>query len=162
MQPLTPADVLAALDAKNTGIQIQFFDQSTATSAEAAAAANTELGSIVKSIVFFADTQPVVVLASGDQRVDDRKIAAFYNVGRKKVRIATVEECIAVVGYPPCSVPPLGHRTANLPIFIDQMLSRYEQVYGAAGAPNAIFPVPYSQLIEITGGKVMDIAKESA
>ncbi|MBZ0306802.1 MAG: hypothetical protein K8I82_12100 [Anaerolineae bacterium] len=52
MQPLTPADVQAALDAKNTGIQIQFFDQSTATSAEAAAAANTELGSIVKSIVF--------------------------------------------------------------------------------------------------------------
>lgn len=84
MQPLTPEDVQAALDAQNTGIQIQYFEQSTATSEEAAAAANTALGSIVKSIVFIADTQPVLVLTSGDQRIDDRKIASHYNIGRKK------------------------------------------------------------------------------
>ncbi|KAB2906406.1 MAG: YbaK/EbsC family protein [Anaerolineae bacterium] len=161
MQPLTPEDVQAALDAQNTGIQIQYFEQSTATSEEAAAAANTALGSIVKSIVFIADTQPVLVLTSGDQRIDDRKIASHYNIGRKKVRIATADECITIVGYAPGGVPPLGHRTPNLPIFIDRMLSRYDRVYAAAGAPNAIFPIPYQQLIEITGGTVMDVVKDS-
>lgn len=161
MQPLTPEDVQAALDAQNTGIQILYFEQSTATSEEAAAAANTELGSIVKSIVFIADTQPVLVLTSGDQRIDDRKIASHYNIGRKKVRIATADECITIVGYAPGGVPPLGHRTPNLPIFIDRMLSRYDRVYAAAGAPNAIFPIPYQQLIEITGGTVMDVVKDS-
>jgi prolyl-tRNA editing enzyme YbaK/EbsC (Cys-tRNA(Pro) deacylase) len=160
MQPLTPEDVQAALDAQNTGIQIQYFEQSTATSEEAAAAANTELGSIVKSIVFIADAQPVLVLTSGDQRIDDRKIASHYNIGRKKVRIATADECITIVGYAPGGVPPLGHRTPNLPIFIDRMLSRYDRVYAAAGAPNAIFPIPYQQLIEITGGTVMDVVKD--
>lgn len=161
MQPLTPEAVQAALDAQNTGIQIQYFEQSTATSEEAAAAANTELGSIVKSIVFIADTQPILVLTSGDQRIDDRKIASHYNIGRKKVRIATADECITIVGYAPGGVPPLGHRTPNLPIFIDRMLSRYDRVYAAAGAPNAIFPIPYQQLIEITGGIVMDVVKDS-
>lgn len=160
MQPLTTPDVQAALDAKNTGIQVKIFEQSTATSAEAAAAANTELGSIVKSIVFFADAQPIVVLTAGDQRVDDKKIAAHFNIGRKKVRIATADDCVAIVGYAPGSVPPLGHRTPNLPILIDTSLARFELLYAAAGAPNAIFPVRYEQLIAITGGQVMDIVKE--
>lgn len=159
MQPLTSTDVQAALDTQNAGIQVRHFEQSTATSAEAAAAIQTELGSIVKSIVFWVDTQPIVVLMSGDQKVDDKKLAAHYNVGRKKIRIATTDECVAIVGYPPGSVPPLGHRTPNLPILIDQTLSRFDQLYAAAGAPNAIFPVTLAKLTELTGGQPMDLAK---
>ncbi|MBI5931436.1 MAG: YbaK/EbsC family protein [Chloroflexi bacterium] len=161
MESLTSQDVQAALDALGTGIRIQTFETSTATSAEAAASIGTTLGSIVKSLVFIADTQPLVILASGDQRIDTRKLAALYNIGRKKVKVATMEECVTIVGYAPGGVPPVGHRN-RVPILIDQTLGRYEMVYAAAGAPNAIFPIPYAKLVEITAGQVADVAIDAS
>lgn len=160
MEALTPQDVQAALDAFNLGLKVQFFEQSTATSQEAADAIGTELGTIVKSLCFMVDGQPVVVLAAGDQKIDDRKLAALYNVSRKKVKIASPEECVLHFGYPPGSVPPVGHRTTGLPVYIEDSLARFEQLYAAAGAPNAIFPVTYSQLLQITGGRVADLKRE--
>lgn len=159
MDSLTPQDVQSALDAKGLEVQVRFFDNSTATSIQAAENIGTSLGSIVKSLVFIVENQPIVVLASGDQKVDTRKIAAIFNVGRKKVKIASAEQCIEYIGYAPGGVPPLGHRT-QVPIFIDQTLSRFETVYAAAGAPNAIFPIALATLIEITGGAVQDVVVE--
>ncbi len=160
MESLTIQDVQAALDGLGTGIRVQTFETSTATSAEAAASIGTTLGSIVKSLVFMADGQPLVILASGDQRIDTRKLAAMYNISRKKVKVATTEECVTIIGYAPGGVPPVGHRS-RVPILIDQTLGRYEMVYAAAGAPNAIFPIPYAKLVEITGGQVADVVIEA-
>ncbi len=160
MEPLTSQAVQAALDALGTGIQVQIFETSTATSAEAAASIGTTLGSIVKSLVFMVDGQPLVILASGDQRIDTRKLAAMYNISRKKVKVATTEECVTIIGYAPGGVPPVGHRS-RVPMLIDQTLGRYEMVYAAAGAPNAIFPIPYAKLVEITGGQVADVVIEA-
>ncbi len=159
MQPLTPQDVQKALDAFGLGLKIRFFDQSTATSQEAADAIGTELGAIVKSLCFIVNGAPVIVLAAGDQRVDDRKLAALYDVSRKKVKIATPEECVEIFGYSPGSVPPVGHRTPGLPIYIEDSLGRFTQLYAAAGAPNAIFPVTWAQLHQITGGQDADLRR---
>ncbi|GAB4573556.1 MAG: YbaK/EbsC family protein [Anaerolineae bacterium] len=159
MEALTPADVQQVLD--SFGLKIRFFAQSTATSQEAADAVGTELGSIVKSLCFMVNGQPVIVLAAGDQRVDDRKLAAYYGVSRKKVKIASAEECVEIFGYPPGSVPPVAHRTPNIPIFIEDSLARFEQLYAAAGAPNAIFPVTFEQLQALTGGKILDLKRDN-
>ncbi len=159
MQPLTPADVQAALDQLNTGIQIRFFENSTATSQQAADNIGCELGQIVKSLAFIIDEKPIIVLASGDQRVDDKKLAAIYNVGRKKVKTASPEQCIEIYGYAPGGVPPLAHRTPGLSIYIDDSLKRYEQLYAAGGAHNAIFPITLVQLEQITHGQFADVAK---
>lgn len=161
METLDAATVQAALDALQLNIQVQFFATSTATSEEAAASIGTTLGSIVKSIVFMVEGNPIVVLAAGDQRIDTRKIAALYNISRKKVKTARPEECIEYIGYAPGGVPPLGHRTP-MPIYIDQTLSRFETVYAAAGAPNAIFPITFPTLIQITGGQVIDVVESGA
>lgn len=160
MEPFTPEHVQVALDRFGLGLKIRLFEQSTATSQQAADAIGTALGTIVKSLCFMVDGQPVVVLAAGDQRIDDRKLAALYNTSRKKVRIATAEQCVAILGYAPGSVPPVGHRTPNLPIYIEDSLGRFTQLYAAAGAPNAIFPVTYEQLQQITGGTVADLKRE--
>ncbi len=160
MEPFTPEHVQAALDRFGLGLKIRLFEQSTATSQEAAEAIGTALGTIVKSLCFMVDDQPVVVLAAGDQRIDDRKLAALYNVSRKKVKIATPEQCLEIFGYAPGSVPPVGHRTAGLPIYIEDSLGRFTQLYAAAGAPNAIFPVTYEQLQHITGGTIVDLRRE--
>ena len=159
MQPLTVADVQAALDRAGLATQIRLFDSSTATSQMAANNIGCELGQIVKSLAFFVDGQPILVLASGDQRVDDRKIAELYGVGRKKVKIASAEDCIAVYGYAPGGVPPVGHRTAGLPTYIDASLQRYEQLYAAGGASNAIFPITLAQLIGVSNGKVIEVVR---
>ncbi len=158
MEPLTPEDVQTALDAFELGLRVQFFEQSTATALEAAEAIGTAPGTIVKSLCFMVNGQPVMVLAAGDRRVDDRKLAAIYEVSRKKVRIATPEQCVEIFGYPPGSVPPVGHRTP-VPVYIEDSLARFTQLYAAAGAPNAIFPVTYEQLLHITGGRVADLQR---
>jgi prolyl-tRNA editing enzyme YbaK/EbsC (Cys-tRNA(Pro) deacylase) len=160
-QPLTPADVQAALDRLGLGVQIRFFENSTATSQMAADNIGCTLGQIVKSLAFIVDGKPVVVLASGDQRVDDKKLAELLGVGRKKVKIASAEECVAVYGYEPGGIPPVGHRTAGLPIYIDDSLQRYEQLYAAGGAHNAIFPITLTQLQSATGGQIANVRRDA-
>jgi prolyl-tRNA editing enzyme YbaK/EbsC (Cys-tRNA(Pro) deacylase) len=161
VQPLTPADVQAALDRFAPGVKIQFFETSTATSQQAADNIGCQLGQIVKSLAFMIDEKPIVILASGDQRVDDKKLAALFNVSRKRIKTASAEQCIEIYGYAPGGVPPVGHRTVSLPIYIDDSLKRFEQVYAAAGAHNAIFPIPLAQLAAITGGTFADVKRDN-
>lgn len=156
----TAQDVQHTLDQLAPEIQVRFFDSPTATSQQAADNIGCELGQIVKSLLFIVDEVPVVVLASGDQRVDDRKLAALHETTRKKIKIATPDQCVTILGYLPGSVPPIAHITQGLTIWIDNALERYTQVYAAAGADNAIFPVTLARLIEITGGKLADVRRE--
>lgn len=160
MQALTPAQVQAELDRLNTGIQIRFFENSTATSQLAADNVGCELGQIVKSLAFMVNGQPILVLTSGDQRVDDRKLAALYAVGRKKVKVATPAQCVEIYGYAPGGVPPIALRTPDVPVHIDDSFQRYEIVYAAGGAHNTIFPIPLAQLAVITGGQFADVKRD--
>jgi prolyl-tRNA editing enzyme YbaK/EbsC (Cys-tRNA(Pro) deacylase) len=159
MEARTSDDVQAVLDALGLDIQVQVFDTSTATSQEAADSIGTSLGSIAKSLCFLVGSEPVVVIASGDQRVDDRKLGALRGVSRKKVKIADAESTVRATGYAPGGVPPVGHANP-LPVLIDQTLSRFELVYAAAGSPHAIFPIPYQTLVDVTDGEVVDVWKE--
>ena len=161
MQPMTPDDVQTVLDSFSFDIKIIFFDSTTATSQQAADNIRCEVAQIVKSICFFAGEQPVIVLTSGAQRVDDKKIAALQGVGRKQVRAAKPEECVDIFGYAPGSVPPFPHRTTGIITYIDQTLQNYTVLYAAGGAHNAIFPVTLAQLISVTGGTITDVIKEA-
>ncbi|MCU0496092.1 MAG: YbaK/EbsC family protein [Anaerolineae bacterium] len=158
---LTPDDVQRALDASGLGLMITFFEASTATSQQAADQIGCQLGQIAKSLLFIVDDQPIVIIASGDQKVDDKKLAALRNVNRKRVKIATPDQCIAITGYAPGGVPPLGYRTPGLTLYLDDALQRYEQIYAAAGAHNAIFPVRLDQLALLTGGTFADVKRDS-
>jgi prolyl-tRNA editing enzyme YbaK/EbsC (Cys-tRNA(Pro) deacylase) len=158
---MTPEDVQAVLDRHQLGVRITFFDTTTATSQQAADNIGCDVAQIVKSICFFAADQPVVVLTSGAQRVDDKKIAALRGIGRKQVRAAKPEECLDVFGYPPGSVPPFPHRANGIITYIDQTLQAYDVVYAAGGAHNAIFPITPAQLIAISGGTISDVIKEA-
>ena len=161
MESLTPEHVQKSLDTFNFGIQIHFFENSTATSQLAADEIGCQLGQIAKSICFVVEDKPVVVIASGDQRVDDRKIAALLGVSRKQVKFATPEQCITLIGYAPGGVPPLAHRTQPRAVYLDDSLKRYQQIYPAGGASNAIFGVTLDQLATITGGTFADVRRES-
>ena len=162
MEPLTPADVKPVLEAFDPTIKILAFETSTATSELAAEAIGCKVSQIAKSICFIIDeTTPVVVITSGDQQVDDRKVAALFNVGRKKVKMAKPDECVSIFGYVPGSVPPVAHRTP-VKIYLDATLKRHTDVYPAAGSASACFGITLEGLQKLTGGTFADVVRDAA
>lgn len=152
--------VQAALDQLRLGISVIEFESSTATSQQAADNVGCHLGQIVKSLGFMiSKTTPVLVLASGDQSIDERKLAALFGVGRKRARMMNAEQCLAVLGYAPGGVPPIAHRGSGFAVYLDETLKRFDTVYAAGGAANAIFPVPLSLLREVTRGIFADLVR---
>jgi Cys-tRNA(Pro) deacylase len=154
--PLKPAAqrVQDALRARGLEVEVIEFAETTRTSAEAAAAIGCEVAQIAKSLVFTAGGAPVLVIASGVNRVDTRKLAEA--AGGKAAR-ADAEVVRRATGFAIGGVPPVGHATP-LPVFIDRDLLALGRIYAAAGTPNAVFPLTPDDLVRITGGRVVDLA----
>jgi Cys-tRNA(Pro) deacylase len=140
-------------------IQILEFDQTTRTAADAAAAIGCQVGQIVKSLLFTVGRDPILALVSGNNQLDDRKLAAFHQVGRKQVRRANADMVKQITGFSIGGVPPFGHQE-TLPIFVDQDLLDFELVWAAAGTPYAVFAIAPAELVKATGGQVMDIRQD--
>jgi prolyl-tRNA editing enzyme YbaK/EbsC (Cys-tRNA(Pro) deacylase) len=119
------------------------------TSQEAADHLGVAVGQIAKSVIFRsrADDRAVLVIASGDKRVDERKVAALAGaIGR-----ADAEFVKRKTGFSIGGVAPLAHSEPPLAL-IDRELLRFEVVWAAAGHPNAVFPMQPAQLEALTGG----------
>lgn len=121
------------------------------TSQQAADALGVGVGQIAKSLVFTVNGSPVLVIASGANRVDEAKLAAL---GGGIVRRADPETVKQATGYTIGGVAPLGH-PGPLPIYIDADLLRYELVYAAAGVSECVFPLTPDELVRATGGRVV-------
>ena len=154
--PDAVARVQAALAAAGVEARIVEFAESTRTAQDAARALGTSAGQIVKSLVFLADARPILVLASGANRVDTSKVARL--AGAARVEKATADATREATGFSIGGVPPVGHRTA-LPVYVDQALLTYDLVYAAAGTPHAVFPIEPSMLVRLTSGTVADLAE---
>jgi len=111
---------------------------------------------IVKSLVFMADDSPVMVLMSGDRRVDPAKLSAA--VGGAVVRRASLDEVRAATGYAAGGTPPLGH-VQPLDTVADRSLERNEQVWAAAGTPTTVFPIEVERLVDLAGARWVDVAE---
>ena len=159
MQAMEVRDVQAALQALALDTKVIEFGSSTATSQQAADNIGCQLGQIVKSLGFMVNrATPVLVLASGDQTIDERKLATVFGVGRKKVRMMTAAQCLDLLGYTPGGVPPLAHRR-TVDVYLDDTLRRFQIVYAAGGAANAIFPIELETLHRVTNGAFADLAR---
>ncbi len=152
-----PARVLAALRAKGVEAQILEFPQGTRTAPEAASAVGTTAAQIVKSLVFLADGRPVLVLASGANRVNVTKLAGVASANA--VEKASADVVRDATGYAIGGVPPVGH-ARRLPVYIDRDLMVFDVVYAAAGTPNTVFPIDPRILQRLTGGTVADLREE--
>jgi prolyl-tRNA editing enzyme YbaK/EbsC (Cys-tRNA(Pro) deacylase) len=138
------------------GFRVLEFEQSTHSSAEAADAVGCDVAQIAKSMMFrAADGQPVLVVASGANRVDETKVAALL---RQKIKRADPAFVLANTGVAVGGVPPFGHISAPL-TFLDRDLERYETIWAAGGSPNAVFALTPADLVRLTGAAFADIAK---
>lgn len=146
--------VQAALRATGVDAEVLEFPAGTRTAEDATRALGTSVAQIVKSLVFLADGRPILVLVSGANRVDTRKLAALC--GAQTVVKADAETVRRATGFGIGGVPPVGHRRA-LPTFLDQDLIGHAIVYAAAGTSNAVFPVAPDHLLRITGAHPADL-----
>ncbi len=125
------------------------------TAQDAADALGVELGQIAKSIVFRrrSDDAAVLVVTSGDRRVDTAKVAALVGaLGR-----ADADFVKAATGFSIGGVSPVGHLRPPV-ILVDRELFRFERIWAAAGHPHAVFPLSPAELAELTGAPVAEVA----
>lgn len=134
------------------------FGEAVRTVAEASAALGVEEGQIAKSIVFQSGDRFGVFVAAGDNRISNRKVRKI--MGGKSVRIALPETVLEVTGYEIGAVTPLGLLQA-LPIFIDETLARFAQLYAGGGSKQSLLPLDYQELLRLTGGAAVDLKADA-
>jgi prolyl-tRNA editing enzyme YbaK/EbsC (Cys-tRNA(Pro) deacylase) len=147
--------VQAALDAEGIGLAVVQLPDSTRSAAEAAAAIGCEVAHIAKSLVFRGERSgaPVLVIASGANRVDENAVAERIGEPVGKADADYVRE---QTGFSIGGVPPVGH-LSRLRTLIDVDLLSLAEIWAAAGTPNAVFKLNPSQLMQLTGGEVVAI-----
>jgi len=146
--------VIKVLMKFDSNLKVQALSSSARTALDAASSLNCEVGAIVKSLLLRTDDGFILCLVSGDRRCSLNKVKKILN--KKDVSMANAEEVKNQTGFSIGGVSPVAH-LENIKILIDSSLSRYENVYAAAGHPNSIFKIAYKQLIELTKGKEEDI-----
>jgi prolyl-tRNA editing enzyme YbaK/EbsC (Cys-tRNA(Pro) deacylase) len=135
---------------------VRRFPEGTKTAGDAARAVGCEVAQIVKSLVFMADDTPVLALTSGASRVDTAKLAAL--AGAAAVRRASPEEARSATGFAVGGTPPFGH-PGPVATFVDRDLLGHDEVWAAAGTPDAVFALPPARLVDLSHGTVADLAE---
>ncbi len=142
---------------KDYGLSCQVVEmlETTRSALDAAQAIGCEVGQIVKSLVFKGkQTQkPVLVVASGANRVNVKKIGKLVS---ESIKMADPDFVREKTGFAIGGVPPLGH-PLPLETFIDADLFNHDEIWAAAGNPNAMFKLTPDDLKKITGGQVVSV-----
>lgn len=136
-------------------VEIRRYPAGTRTAADAAAAIGCDVAQIVKSLVFAADGEPVLVLTSGANRVDVDRVAEL--LGAARVTKADADLVRSATGFAIGGTPPFGH-PAPLPTLVDRDLLDHEIVWAAAGTPDSVFPLAPDVVVVRSGGTVADVA----
>ena len=144
-------EFIAQFDPK---LRVLALNTTARTAKDAAESLGCAVGAIVKSLVFRADDTFLICLVAGDKRCSLNKLKKV--ISKKDVCMANAEEVKTNTGFSIGGVAPIAH-LKKLNILIDQSLGRFQSVFAAAGHPNSIFKIEYSQLVQMTKGEVKEI-----
>ena len=137
-------------------LEVIELSSSARTAIDAAKSLKCEVVAIVKSLLFKADNNFVLCLVSGDKRCSLNKLKKIINT--QNVSMATPEEVKQTTGFTIGGVSPVGH-IKELKIYIDSSLSRFKEIFAAAGHPNCIFKINYESLIGLSNGEKKDFVE---
>ena len=131
----------------------------TPTVPAAAAALGISTDQIVKSILFLVNGEPLLVIANGTARVDYKKLANYLGISRRRVKLATAEQVLAIAGFMVGSVPPFGHKR---PFNTVVETAVYDQtiIYGGGGEMHALLRVSTIELKRVVGEETAVLRKE--
>ncbi len=144
---------LKAFDPK---LKVEVLNSSARTAIDAANSLKCKVGAIVKSLLLRADDGYVLCLVSGDKKCSLNKVKKI--TGKKDVCMANAEDVKKQTGFTIGGVSPVG-LTNNLEIMIDDQLDRFQDIFAAAGHPNAVFKIDFKNLNKITKGVIVDISE---
>ena len=134
--------------------EVRRLDDSARTAKEAADALGIEVGQIASSLIFLANGEPVLVIASGGHRVDTMMLSAICDGA--EITKANADDVRAATGFAIGGVAPVGH-PEPLRTIVDIALSRYDEVWAAGGHPHFVFPTSYDELLRITAGEAAEV-----
>tara|TARA_B100000427_G_C15344929_1_gene522882 strand:+ start:243 stop:725 length:483 start_codon:yes stop_codon:yes gene_type:complete len=147
------ADFIKKFDSK---IKILVLETTARTAQDAANSLKCEVGAIVKSLLFKVEENYLICLIAGDRRCSLNKLKKILK--KKDVAMANAEEVKKNTGYSIGGVAPIAH-LVDLDILIDKSLSRFSDIFAAAGHPNCVFKITYNELIKITNGSEKEISE---
>ncbi len=150
------ARVRQAVQAFDSQLEPIFFAEQLKTAEEAAGVLGVEVGQIAKTLLFRTSERYGLFVAAGDIRIPNSRIRQLLGGGN--VKMASPVEVVEITGFQVGAVGPFG-LLKEVPIFIDQSLSRFETIYTAAGLAETLLPLTFSQLVTITGGEVVEFAQ---
>ena len=135
-------------------LKVIVLENSARTAKDAAIALGCDVGAIVKSLLLKTEDSFILCLVAGDKRCSLNKLKKFKD--EKDISMASPEEVKTQTGYTIGGVSPVGH-LKDVEIFIDKSLERFNHLFAAAGHPNCVFKIDFSNIQKITNGKIEDI-----
>ena len=137
-------------------LKVMVLNTTARTAKEAAISLECEVGAIVKSLVFRADNTFLICLVAGDKKASLNKIKKTLNI--KDASMASADDVKNITGYTIGGVSPIGHLN-KIDIFIDKSLERFTFLFAAAGHPNCVFKINFTDLQKITNGSIKEITE---
>jgi prolyl-tRNA editing enzyme YbaK/EbsC (Cys-tRNA(Pro) deacylase) len=156
----SPEELRALAAAHGIAAELHPSGRPMPTVGDAAAALGVAVEAMTKNIVCIVAGAPVLVIAAGTSRIDDRALAQHFGVGRKKVGLAAPDHAYAITGFVVGCMPSFGHR-APLPTLIDQAVLRLGRVYGGTGDPTVLISLATHDLLALTRGTVAGVTRET-
>ena len=139
-----------AIQAFDSKLKIICLEQTARTAQDAATALGCNVGAIVKSLLFRTGDNFVLCLVSGDKRCSLNKLKKI--IDEKDVSMAHPDDVKKITGYTIGGVSPVGHLN-KVKIYIDNNLERFTTIFAAAGHPNCVFKISFTQLTKLTTGE---------
>ena len=136
--------------------KVIILDSSARTAADAASSLSCEIGAIVKSLLFKTENNFILCLIAGDKKASLNKIKKMLNI--KDVSMSSADDVKNITGFTIGGVSPIGHLN-KIDIFIDNSLKRFNNLYAAAGHPNCIFKINFSDLQKISKGSIRELTE---
>ncbi|MCA9869956.1 MAG: YbaK/EbsC family protein [Anaerolineae bacterium] len=162
MQPIsskTSKDLAGFIQQNAISAELVYPREATPTVPLAAQAMGCQPDQIIKSVLFIvkgaAPLTAALVIANGMTPIDFRKLAAVFEVGRRRIRLATAEEVLAVTGYAVGGVPPFGF-DQTLATFIDRGVMAWPEVFGGGGDDRTLLRITPNELVRATGGQLIE------
>ena len=144
------------LEEFDKSLKIVLLESTARTAIDAAKSLNTEVGSIVKSLLLRTKSSYLLCLIAGDKKCSLNKLKKILK--EKDLSMASANEVKEVTGFTIGGVSPIGH-LKDIKVYIDNSLSRFETIYAAAGHPHWIFKISFEEIKQITSGSAMDISE---